>query len=175
LAAGAALYLGGLWLEAAGAPLQDFVPRPLLYFLQVAKLFPHAVPLATEFRAQAYSCGDRTWSELDVRPFFPLRPNDKENRFERAMFFYRRQPVVMRALDEYLVASNNKSRPPIGAVLLLILRIPIPLPGQSVEPYRRKLLIEYPTHYRKEWYRTPAALRRERCHEEEKDGGSQSP
>ena len=82
LAIAAALYLAGIWLEAAGAPLQAIVPRPLHYFVQVAKLFPNAVTVTTEYRAEAYSCADRVWRELDVRPFFPLRADDKE----RALF-----------------------------------------------------------------------------------------
>ena len=167
LALGAALYLGGISLDAAGVPLHRIVPRPLLYFLQVARLFPHAVPLRTEYRAEAYACADRTWRELDVRPFFPLRANDKENRFDRAMFFYRHEPVVMQALDEYLVASNNRQGARIGGVLLLSLRLPIPPAGQVVERYRRKPLDEYGAEYRKYWYSTSAALRRERCHEDE--------
>lgn len=166
LAIAAALYLAGIWLEAAGAPLQAIVPRPLHYFVQVAKLFPNAVTVTTEYRAEAYSCADRVWRELDVRPFFPLRADDKESRFTRAMFFYRRQPAVMRALDDYLVAANDRVSPPIGGVLLLSLRLPIPAPGAATEPYRRRPLGEYGPGLRKYWYRTSTAVRRARCHEE---------
>src|SRR5438105_10220160 len=122
----ATLYLTGIFLDVAGAPLHRLVPRPLHYFMQVAKLFPYALTVTTEFRAEGYSCADDVFRELDVRPFFPIRPNDKENRFERALFFYRQQPVVMRALDEYLVTSNNRDGAPIGAVRFLSLRIPVP-------------------------------------------------
>jgi hypothetical protein len=170
LAVVAGLYFVGIFLEAAGAPIYKVVPRPVLYFLQVAKLFPHAVDVVTEDRAEAYSCGDKTWKELDVRPFFPLRANDKENRFQRAMFFYRHEAKVMHALDDYLVASNNKVNPPIGGVLFLSLRIPIPPPGTAQVPYQRKPLSEYPPDVRKYWYRTPTALRRARCHEEDEHG-----
>ena len=91
------------------------------------------------------------------------------------MFFYRRQPVVMRALDDYLVASNNRSEAPIGGVLLLSLRIPIPPPGRVSERYQRKPLAEYGAEYRKYWYRTPVALHRERCHEGEDERGPARP
>jgi hypothetical protein len=166
LAIAAGVYLAGIWLEAADAPLMRFVPRPLHYFLQVAKLFPNAVPTVTEYRAEAYACADRVWHELDVRPFFPLRADDKENRFARAMFFYRRQPLVMRALDDYLVKGNDRIDSPIGGVLLMSLRIPIPAPGEPTEPYRRKPLAEYGPEARKYWYRTPTSVRRARCHED---------
>jgi hypothetical protein len=164
----AALYLLGVWLEVAGAPLYRLVPRPLHYFLQVAKLFPHAVPLRTEFRAEGYACADRTFHELDFRPFFPIRANDKENRFERAMFFYRRQGTVMHALDDYLVTSANRGGAGLGGVRLSSLRIPIPPPGQVTEPYRRKPLDEYPADYRKLWYQTPAAKLRARCQDDDR-------
>lgn len=162
--AAAFVYLAGVWLDAVGAPVADVVPRPLFYFMQVSRLFPYAVDLVTEYRVEAYVCADRRWSELDVRPFFPLRANDKENRFERAMFFYRHSAPVMKALDEYLVAANDRAgQPPIGGVLLLSLRIPIPAPGEAVERYERKPLGEYPAAYRKYWYRTSLEEVHARC------------
>jgi hypothetical protein len=167
LAALAAVYLAGLWLNAAGAPLEDVVPRPLLYFMQVARLFPNAVDVTTEYRAEAYVCGERRWVELDVRPFFPIHADDKESRFDRAMFFYHRSPAVMKALDEYLVgASNRAGHAPIGGVLLMSLRIPVPRPGQAVAPYRQRPLAEYPPDTRKYWYRTSLDEARERCDQE---------
>jgi hypothetical protein len=169
LVVAAAIYLAGIWLEVAGAPLHKFVPRPLHYFMQVAKLFPHAVPLQTEFRAEGWSCADHVFRELDVRPYFPIRPNDKENRFERAMFFYRRTGKVMHALDDYLVTSANRDGAGLGGVRLLSLRIPIPPPGEVAEPYRRKPLDQYPADYRKVWYQTPAARLRARC-----EGGTEA-
>jgi hypothetical protein len=160
----AAVYLAGVFFEVA-APL-PFVPRPLRYLMQVAKLFPHALDSTTEYRAEAYYCDESVYREIDVRPFFPIRANDKENRFERALFFYHHQPKVLRALDDYLVTSANRTGPPVGGVVFLSLRIPVPPPGQVKEPYRRKPLVEYPPEARKVWYATPSALRRERCHEQ---------
>jgi hypothetical protein len=169
LAAAAFVYFAGVLLNAAGAPLEEVLPRPLLYFMQVARLFPNAVDVTTEYRAEAYVCEERRWSELDVRPYFPIRPDDKENRFDRAMFFYRRSAPVMKALDEYLVSANNfGGQPPIGGVMLLSLRIPVPAPGSAVEPYRRRPLTDYPASERKYWYRTSRDDFGARCDEEAK-------
>ena len=163
----ALVYLAGVWLDAVGAPVADVVPRPLFYFMQVSRLFPNALDFAIEYRVEAYSCEERRWSELDVRPFFPLRANDKENRFDRAMFFYRRSGPVMTALDAYLVTVNNRAgTSPIGGVMLLSLRIPIPAPGQAIAPYRRRPLFEYPAPFRKYWYRTSLEEVHARCDEE---------
>ena len=164
----ALVYLAGVWLNAAGAPLDEVVPRPFLYFMQVARLFPNAVDLATEYRAEAYSCHERRWSELDVRPYFPLRADDKENRFDRAMFFYHRSPPVLKALDAYLVGANNNrsGAPPVGGVMLLSLRIPIPKAGEPMERYQRRPLATYPAADRKYWYRTSLDEVRARCDEE---------
>jgi hypothetical protein len=155
LAGAALVYFGGVLLDAAGAPLEEVLPRALLYFMQVARLFPNAVDVTTEYRAEGYDCEEQRWTELDVRPYFPLRPDDKENRFDRAMFFYRRSAPVLKALDEYLVSANNLAgRASIGGIMLLSLRIPVPAPGHAVEPYRRRPLADYPGSERKYWYRT---------------------
>jgi hypothetical protein len=167
LAAMALVYCAGMWLNAAGAPLEDVVPRPLLYFMQVARLFPNAIDLTTEYRAEAYSCEERRWVELDVRPYFPLHADDKESRFDRAMFFYHRSGPVLKALDEYLVGANNQAgRAPIGGVLLMSLRIPVPRPGQALSPYRARPLAEYPAELRKYWYRTSRVDAESRCDQE---------
>jgi hypothetical protein len=177
LVAAAVIYLAGLWLEAYGAGMQRVLPRPVLYFMQVARLFPNAVPMTTEYRVEAWSCEDRAWHELDERPYFPLHANDKESRFQRAMFFYHHAAPVMKALDAYLVdaANADAGRPPIGGVQLLSLRIPVPMPGQPFPRYQRKALDEYPPDYRKYWYRTPNAARTERCNQEIDRRGSPSP
>jgi hypothetical protein len=167
LVAAAAVYLAGVWLDAAGAPLADVLPRPLLYFMQVARLFPNAIDVTTEYRAEAYECDQRRWIELDVRPFFPLRADDKENRFDRAMFFYHHSSPVMRALDDYLVEAHNRGRePPIGGVLLLSLRIPVRRPGGTVAHYERRPIADYPPDARKYWYRTSLEEVNARCDQE---------
>jgi hypothetical protein len=167
LAGAALVYFAGVLLDAAGAPLEEVVPRPLLYFMQVARLFPNAVDITTEYRAEAYLCEERRWTELDVRPYFPLRADDKENRFDRALFFYRRSAPVLKALDEYLVRANNLAgRAPIGGVMLLSLRLPVPPPGTAAAPYRRAPLSDFPAAERKYWYRTSRDDASARCDEE---------
>src|SRR5262245_29019747 len=89
--AAATVYLASIWLDAARTGVPDRVlPRPVRFFTQVACLFPYAAQNAIEFRAAAFGCDERRFSELDVRPFFPIHADDKENRFDRAMFFYHR-------------------------------------------------------------------------------------
>jgi hypothetical protein len=165
LAVCAALYWLGVWLECAGASVHKGFTRPVAYFMQVAALFPKAAENMIEYRAEAWYCAEHVFREIDVRPFFPLRANDKENRFDRAMHFYRHELAVMQNLDQYIVASQNARGAPIGGVRLLSLRIPLPPPGTVTERYTRKGLDEYPMEWRKEWYRTGTAHRGERCKE----------
>jgi hypothetical protein len=165
----AAFYLLGVFLDAAGVSWPGrLLPLPLRFFVQVAELFPHAAQDAVEWRAEAFHCGSGRFEELDVRPFFPIRPDDKESRFYRAMFFHHRQRPVLVALEGYLVREQNRLHPddPIGGVILLSLLVPIPPPGTAAERYQRRPLGAYPPsvtrHY---WYgSTPAAARR-RCEE----------
>ena len=71
--------------------------------------------------------------------------DNKENRFHRALQFYRKERKVMRALEAYLIRSNNasSSRPKIGGARFLSLRIPYPKLGDHVEPFERKPLTSY--------------------------------
>jgi hypothetical protein len=168
----AALYLASLALDGAGCSLPSRVlPRPLSFFTQVAALFPHAARATIDYRAEAWVCSQKAWIELDTRPYFPIAADDKENRFARAMFFYRRNRPTMRALDRYLV-RNHDERPAsdgidpeqrIGGVRLLSLRIPIPTVGSSFERYRRYPLAHYPKGERKIFYHTPSSMRARRC------------
>ena len=174
----AAIYLVGLWLDGVGCdwPARA-LPRPVEYFMQVAALFPDAATAASQYRAEGWVCADADWAEIDVRPYFPLDPDDKENRFQRALHFYVDDPAVTRALDAYLVQRHD-TRPlddgipadrPIGGVRLLSVREPIPPPGSEVHRYQRRPLADYPRAERHLVYRTPKAIVDERC------GGSRSP
>src|SRR5579871_6480430 len=158
-----------VWLEGAGLKLADSVlPLPLRFFVQEAELFPHAARDVIEWRAEAWRCDLGRFEELDVRPFFAIRRDDKENRFYRAMFFHYRQRRVLEALDEYLVREQNRLHPdqPIGGVMLLSLRIPIPPAGTAAPRYQRLPLADYPADVqRKYWYVTPTADREKRCQE----------
>lgn len=145
----------------------DLVPHPVLYFAQVAALFPHASVYTIEFRAEGWSCKDHQFREIDVRPYFPIQRNDKENQFGRALFFYLRNRLVMRALDSYVTSRFNHDHAAvrIGGVRFLSLREPIPKPGTVFPRFVRRPLSAYPEAERHYWYWTPLSMRRERCGE----------
>jgi hypothetical protein len=154
-----------MFLEGSGAQLHRVLPRPVLFFCQIAALFPHAATFSIEYRAQGYTCGNRV-VELDLRPFFPIHAEDKENRFDRAMHFYRQDRTVMQALETYVLREHNRSDPDkIGGVSFMSLRIPLPAPGAPFPRYERKPLSDYPPEYRKIWYATPHDTVLRRCRE----------
>ncbi len=162
-------YLLSVWLGATGCSLPDqILPLPLRFFTQVAELFPRAAQDAIEWRARGWKCDAQRFEEVDVRPFFPIRRDDKENQFDRALFFYHKDHSVLEALDGYLVQAQNRMRPDerIGGVMLLSLRVPIP-PLAEPGPRERWMPIdEYPpTVIRKYWYSTPSLHREDRCKE----------
>jgi hypothetical protein len=168
----AGVYLAGVWLDGVGSTLPSHVlPRVANYFFQVAALFPRAATMSIDYRAEAWVCADKKWEELDTRPYFPIDPDDKENRFQRVMHFLRQEETTMRALDAYLVERHRDgSIPdgidldhPIGGVRLLSLRIPLPKPGEALERNRRLPLSAYPEDERHVWYHTPRSKAAERC------------
>jgi hypothetical protein len=143
----AVLYLAGLFFDGIGydAPLRG-LPGPLRYAIEVAALFPDAAKSISEYRAEAWMCKEHRWQELDTRKYFWLDPDDKENRFQRALHFYHEEMVVKRAIDVYLTNSHNHREtnspddgiPPtskIGGVRILIVRWPMPKPGDKLIPY----------------------------------------
>ena len=162
-----ALYIAAVWLDAAGNGAADAVlPLPVRFFVQEAALFPHAARDVIEWRAEAWMCDAGRFEELDVRPYFPIRRDDKESRFYRAMFFHLHQRRVLAALDQFIAREQNRTHPEarIGGVMLLSLRIPIPPPGTPEARYKRLPLASYPPsverHY---WYVTDKAEREQRC------------
>ncbi len=167
LGALAAVYLGGVWLTAAGSALPErLLPRPARYFTQIACLFPRAAEAVIDYRAEGLDCASGRFREIDVRPLFPIHADDEESRFHRAMFFYRRDRKTLEALDEYLTSGHNARAPgaaPIGGVLLLSLRIPLPDAGGPIERYQRKPLSDHPPAIKNYWYRTPRELAQRRC------------
>jgi hypothetical protein len=137
LAAVAVVYLAAL----VGGPTKLWGNTPQVptfrFFSQISCLFPHAARMIIEYRAQAYSCEGGGFAELDTREYFPMHRDNKENRFHRLGFFFRRNARVMTALEEYLVARHNErwraGEPtrdgvdgPIGGVRTMSLRIPLP-------------------------------------------------
>jgi hypothetical protein len=172
LVAVAGLYLAGVWLEAVGSNIPSaLLPRTPLYFLQVAALFPHAAVNVIDYRAEVWLCKEHRWQELDTRPYFPLDPNDKENRFQRVMHFFRDNRPTMHALDDYLVhghaeGGRNDGIPDdaqLGGIRVLSLRLPLPSPGAPLEREERKPLADYPKDVRKNFYYTTKSRRAERC------------
>ena len=162
-----AIYILAIWLGAVGTGATERVlPRPVLLFTQVAELFPNAALASVEWRVRGWRCDLARFEELDVRPFFPIRRDDKESRFDRAMFFHHRQPPVLLALDEYITAAQNRSHPDqrIGGVMLLSLRIPIPPLGEP-GPRRKWIpLADYPREVeRRYWYTAQIEARQNRC------------
>jgi hypothetical protein len=168
----AGAYLAGVWFDGVGSTLPSHaLPRVANYFLQVAALFPKAATMSIDYRAEAWVCADKKWEELATSPYFPIDPDDKENRFQRVMHFFRQDETTMHALDAYLVERHVSGRgldgidaiKPIGGVRLLSLRIPLPSPGEPLERSRRLPLASYPEAERHVFYHTPRSKAAERC------------
>jgi hypothetical protein len=167
-----AAYLVGVWLDGTGTGIPAKVlPRVANYFVQVSALFPWASPVSIDYRAEGYVCSEGEWRELDTRPYFPIDPEDKENRFNRVMHFFRDNRPTMQALDSYLVDSHASGKHDdgiphdraLGGVRLSSLRIPIPPPGAPLERTSRKPLPFYPDEQRKVFYHTPRSKLSQRC------------
>lgn len=161
-----ALYIAGVFIEGAGGGRLDrIVPRPVLFFCQIAALFPRAATHRIEYRAEALPCQGPAF-ELDVRPFFPIHADDKESRFDRALHFYRNDRPTMEALETYVMERYRGHEPTkIGGVLFLSLRIPIPAPGAAFPRYERAPLADFPKEQRKVWYATSRDVVNRRCGE----------
>jgi hypothetical protein len=167
----AVVYLASVWGDAVTNRVPTrWLPAVTRPFVQTAGLFPRAAEMVIEYRAEAYRCDIEKFEELDVRPYFPIHADDKESRFERALFFYRNNPHVLTALDRYLTREASKPGPDghidrIGGVMLFSLRLPIPPLGSVPERYERKPLSAYPHEERHYWYTTSIAERERRCGE----------
>jgi hypothetical protein len=165
-------YLAGVWLEGVGSSIPASVlPRTPLYFLQIAALFPHAATFVIDYRAEGWLCKERQWQEIDVRPYFPLDPDDKENRFQRVMHFLRDNRPTMNALDDYLVTGHDAGGhadgipddAKLGGIRTLSLRIPLPDPGAPLTRTEHRPLSEYPVSEHHNWFYTKASKRAARC------------
>lgn len=112
-------------------------------------------------------CSEQRWKEIDTRPHFPMHAGNKENRFYRAMHFYRKHRQTLQSLDEYLVDSHNRdaSSERIGGVRLLSLRIPLPALGDPAPRWSRRPASEFQGDRRRNWYWTPRSKRAARCGE----------
>ncbi len=164
-------YFACIWLDAADS---DFywreLPSTLTYFTQVAALFPNAAQAIIEYRVEGWDCAGKRWREIDPRPDFPMDADSKENRFDRSLHFFRQNRSVMSALDEFLVDRHNaRAREgdeevgTIGGIRTMSIRVPLPSPGQKIEPYVRLRADSYPKNERHYFYWTPSSRRAERC------------
>lgn len=164
----AAAYLALVVLDTFfSGPLFRIVPGPLLYFAQIAGLFPAAKTFDTEFRAEAWDCAAQDFREIDIRPYFPILADNKENRFSRALYFYRRDREVVYALEKYLTDKCNADAPPggrVGGMRFVAVRDSIP-PVGVIARYHPKPLADYPEAARTPLFYTPMRMRRERCAE----------
>jgi hypothetical protein len=184
LACLAASYLAGVWLDGVGSTLpSSILPRSANYFLQVSALFPYAATASIDYRAEGWVCadgGNGKWEEIDTRPYFPLDADNKENRFQRVMHFYRDNRPTMHALEKYLIEAHAAGRAddgiphdePIAGVRFSSLRIPLPQPGEPLTRSERKPLSEYPESERALFYHTRRSKLDARCAGEH-DGASE--
>ena len=172
IAAVAGVYLASVWLDGVGSDLPTRVlPRSLLYFVQVAQLFPKAATGAIDSHAEAWLCAEGRWQEINVGAYFPIDRDTKENRFHRALHFYPHNREVMQALDWYLVASHAGGEledgvargQSIGGVRLSHVVLPPPEPGATAKRWQRLPLADYPQERIKYVYFTRRAQRAERC------------
>jgi len=176
LCAAALAYFATVWLDGIGsAQPAKYLPRIWVYFAQIAALFKNAGLAAVDYRAEGWMCSERKWVEIDVRPYFEIDADNKENRFQRALQFHRRDRKVMRALEDYIVKHYNDAHAasPVAGVRFSSLRVPYPAPGAHVDRYERKPLASFPREMKHDWYFTPQTRRAEKCgtrHAIPKDG-----
>jgi hypothetical protein len=150
--------------------LDPLVPGPVRLFTECACLFPEAQQVSTDFRLEAWSCERGRFEEIDYRPYFPMRPDDKENRFQRLGHFYRRNPKVMGQLEDFLRGRHNAAAATedgvegkIGGIRLLSVRTPQPPPGGAIERFHRRPLVEIPEDNKHIFYQTTEKQRAARC------------
>ena len=154
-----------MWFDGVGSTWPAKVtPRPWLYFSQVAALFVNAAPKVIDYRAEGWSCSEHRWVEIDVRPYFRIDADNKENRFQRALQFYRKNRNVMRAARGLRrQAPQRGRRSQIGGVRFSSLRLPYPAPGEHVAPFEQRPLASYSGDQKHDWYWTPKSRRAQRC------------
>jgi hypothetical protein len=171
----AAIYLLLVFADASGWQwLGNHFPRPLHYFGQVAALFPQADAVSTDFYAEGWSCREQRWTELDLRPYFQIDADEKENRFGRATGFYSKGAKtdirnVMQALDEYITPRVNDARRSggggelVGGIRILRAAIPLPKFGERIDRYFRRKLVDMPSGWKRVLFYTRPSKRTERC------------
>ncbi len=108
LAVVSVVYFVSVWAEAGirQGTSSKWLPAPLAYFAEIASLFEKPTAHAVDYLVEGYRCRDKKWVEVDVSPWFPIDADNKENRFHRAVYFYRDRAAhrpTMQALEEFVV------------------------------------------------------------------------
>jgi hypothetical protein len=141
--------------------------RPAAFFTEATALFPSASMYAIEYRLEVWPCG-RQWEPIDPRPYFPIRTDDKESRFQRLGYFYERNRPAMQALDSYIsthhaAGVDDGVTGAIGGIRLVKVVRPLPPVGGEVERYHFDPFAPIPPAQRRDVYYTPESERRRRC------------
>ncbi len=151
------------------------VPGPILFFSQIAGLFTEAKTADVEFRVEARACGEENYREIDTDPLFPMQAGNKENRFQRAVYFYSGNHKVMARLEKFIIRSFNERMISAGdgrgtgladrivGIRIVSASTPIPLPGDPVLRYQRLPLAEYPPERVRVLYSSPEKIIARRC------------
>jgi hypothetical protein len=144
LVAVAALYFLGLLIYSPGWKTVPDKPvvKPIAFFLEAAGLFPKADEIAFEYRLEGWSCARRRWEKLDPRPYFPIEADNKESRFQRLVWFFRKSAnykTIMSALDDYVVARHegvdDAIDGPLGGIRVYEVWRDLPPPGAPTDRY----------------------------------------
>lgn len=167
----AAAYVGLVWLQGTGNALpRRVLPATALYFVQIAALFTSRATVVVDYRAEAWLCEQRRWVEMDVRTYFPINRDDKENRFHRTLHFFSTHRQTLQELESFLidrsvgdVGLGLPAGARIGGVRFVRLRLPIPPAGAAPTRWRREPLADHPDEQRRPLYWTPRSRRAQRC------------
>lgn len=162
----ACVYLLGLLLDGVQPKTTNkLLPPTLRYFVQATCLFPRAATMAIDYRLEGWDCGAQRFRELSTDASFPLRPHDKENRFQHAAHFHRQNRPVMEALEDYVLRHENGKGGATrwGGIRVSSVRIPLPEPGEPVKRWSRPVLEEHPRDLIKHWFYTPVSRRERHC------------
>ncbi len=151
------------------------LPSPLLFFTQIAGLFPSAKVIDVEFRAEGWSCNEKIFYEIDTSKLFPIQAGNKENRFQRVLYFYGHNHKIMSKLDQFLTQNYNHSLRDqsalgygvttgrIGGVRLVAITTPIPRPEIGIQCYRIQPLSDFPFDHKKVLYESSSKRIWENC------------
>jgi hypothetical protein len=167
------LYFVGLLTCSSGWKTvpQSPVLKQVGFFVEAAGLFPKADVISFEYKLEAWSCERRRWEKMDPRPYFPIEADNKESRFQRLVWFFRKSAnlrTVMNALDEYVVAhhagADDAVSGVIGGIRVYEVWRDLPPPGETTARYAYAPLRPLqPNEQRKDIFNTRTSVRKQRC------------